>query len=57
MFPLNRPEVMIARADDKFDSEGNLRDQITTAKIRELLDSLIEWTRALQARKPALAQR
>jgi chromate reductase len=57
MFPLNRPEVMIARADDKFDSEGNLRDQLTTAKIRELLDSLIEWTRALQARKPALAQR
>jgi len=55
MFPLNRPEVMIARADDKFDKEGNLKDQLTTQKIRELLESLIEWTRVLQKTKPALA--
>jgi chromate reductase, NAD(P)H dehydrogenase (quinone) len=56
MFPLNRPEVMIARAAEKFDNEGNLKDQLTTHKIRELLESLIEWTRALQKTQPALAR-
>jgi chromate reductase len=55
MFPLNRPEVMIARADGKFDSEGNLKDRLTTQKIRELLEALIEWTKVLQKAKPALA--
>lgn len=57
MFPLNKPEVMIAHADEKFDNEGNLKDQLTTQKIRELLESLIEWTKALQKTKPALAER
>ena len=51
MFPLNQPEVMIAHAKDKFDSEGNLEDQITTQKIRELLESLTEWTKLLRKAK------
>jgi chromate reductase, NAD(P)H dehydrogenase (quinone) len=57
MFPLNQPEVMISYAEDKFDNEGNLTDQITTQKIRELLESLMEWTKALRKTKPALAGR
>jgi chromate reductase, NAD(P)H dehydrogenase (quinone) len=57
MFPLNKPEVMIAHADEKFDNEGNLKDQLTAQKIRELLEALIEWTKALQKTKPALAGR
>lgn len=48
MFPLNQPEVMIAHANDKFDNEGNLKDPITTQKIRELLEALTEWTKSLQ---------
>jgi chromate reductase len=52
MFPLNRPEVMISHAEDKFDNEGNLKDQITTQKIRELLETLTEWTKSLQKAKP-----
>jgi len=56
MFPVNRPEVMIARAGEKFDSDGNLKDQVTTQKIRELLEALIEWTKTLQKTKPALAE-
>ena len=56
MFPLNRPEVMIARADEKFDNEGNLKDPLTTQKIRELLESLTEWTKGLQKTKPALGE-
>ena len=51
MFPLNQPEVMISHAEDKFDHEGNLKDQITTQKIRELLETLTEWTKSLQKAK------
>ena len=51
MFPLNQPEVMIAQAAEKFDHEGNLKDQITTQKIRELLETLTEWTKSLQKAK------
>ena len=51
MFPLNQPEVMIAQAAEKFDHEGNLKDQITTQKIRELLETLTEWTKSLQKSK------
>jgi chromate reductase len=48
MFPLNQPEVMIANADEKFDDEGNLRDETTAQKIRELLEALADWTRKLR---------
>lgn len=43
---------MIPHAEDKFDHEGNLIDQITSQKIRELLETLIEWTKSLQKAKP-----
>ncbi len=48
MFPLNQPEVMIAHADHKFDKDGNLKDEQTTEKIRELLLALEDWTRRLK---------
>ena len=47
---------MIAHADDKFDNEGNLKDQLTIQKIRELLETLVEWTKSLQRVKPELAR-
>ena len=49
MFPINRPEVMIGNAADKFDAEGNLTDETTREHIRKQLESLIDWTRKLQA--------
>jgi chromate reductase, NAD(P)H dehydrogenase (quinone) len=51
MFPLNQPEVMIAYAEDRFDDKGNLKDQETTQKIRQLLKSLTEWTKLLEKTK------
>ena len=48
MFPLNQPEVMIANADEKFDMDGNLKDEKTAQKIRELLQALADWTRMLK---------
>jgi chromate reductase len=52
MFPLNQPEVMIANADEKFDEQGNLKDEKTAQKIRELLEALAGWTRALKKARP-----
>jgi chromate reductase, NAD(P)H dehydrogenase (quinone) len=44
VFPLNRPEVMIPNAADKFDKEGNLVDETTRVKIKELVETLVRWT-------------
>ena len=49
MYALNRPEVMIARAKEKFDAEGNLTDLETRDRIRTLVDALVAWTRRLGA--------
>ena len=48
-FALNQPEVMVPFAQDKFDEDGNLKDPKTKEKIRELLESLVAWTRRLKA--------
>jgi len=45
MLSMNKPEVMIANASQKFDEAGNLVDQDTRKHIRELLESLVSWTR------------
>jgi len=48
---LNRPEVMIAMANTKFDEHGKLTDEKTRAFIQKLLVSLAGWTRRLQGDK------
>ncbi len=45
MCPMNQPEVMVPFAQDKVDSGGRLTDEKTRKKIRELLESLVAWTR------------
>jgi len=45
MLPLNKPEVMIGNASQRFDEAGNLVDEDTKKHIRELLESLVNWTR------------
>jgi chromate reductase len=47
MYPLNRPEVMVPFANDKINNDGKVTDPKTKEKIRELLESLIVWTRRL----------
>ena len=48
MFPLNKPEVIISRAQEKFDAQGNLTEEPTREQIRKLLIALGEWTWQLQ---------
>ena len=45
MLPLNQPEVMVSFAQDKVDSKGRVTDENTRKRIKELLESLVAWTR------------
>lgn len=48
MYPVNRPEVIVPFAPDKIDHDGRVTDEKTRRKIRELLESLVAWTRRLK---------
>ena len=47
MFPVNRPEVMIGNAAERFDAQGNLTDEKTKELIGNLLRNLVDWTRRI----------
>jgi len=44
MFPVNKPEVLIAQAPNKFDAAGKLTDQQTRDIIAQLMVALRDWT-------------
>jgi chromate reductase len=44
LFPVNKPEVFITQAANKFDAEGRLTDQPTRDIIAQLLVALRDWT-------------
>jgi len=48
MYLLNQPEVMVPFAQDKIDKDGKVTDLKTREKIKELLQSLIIWTKRLK---------
>ena len=48
MYPLNRPEVMISNAAQRFDPQGHLTDEGLRTRIRQLLEALMAWTRRLR---------
>lgn len=48
MYPLNKPEVLIAQAAQRFDEQGNLTDEKTRQYIRQLVEGLVEWTLVLK---------
>lgn len=47
MIPINQPEVMIGKAQERFDAQGNLTDDATREFIRQLLENLVAWTRRI----------
>lgn len=47
MHPVNQPEVMIAKANEKFDADGNLTDETSKKLLQQLLQNLVDWTRRL----------
>ena len=49
MHPLNKPEVMIGNAAEKFGPSGQLTDRMTRQFIRHQLEALVAWSRRLRA--------
>lgn len=47
--PLGKPEVLVARAEQAFDSEGRLIDEAARAFLRDLLAALLHWVRRVTA--------
>src|SRR5881396_3963112 len=49
MYALNQPEVLINHANQKFDAKGNLTDEPTRERIRQMLAALIDLTHRVPA--------
>jgi len=48
MYPINRPQLLVTNAKDKFNENLQLTDEETLQTLRDVLSSLVEWTRKLQ---------
>lgn len=48
MHPINRPEVMISNAAEKFDENGKLTDESTRKHIAKAVEALVQWTLRLK---------
>jgi len=47
MHPLNKPEVLIFQAQNKFDAAGRLTDDVARGLIADLMAALLRWTRLI----------
>ena len=47
MYPVNRPEVMISNATQRFDVHGRLVDETSRKRVGRLVEALVAWTRLL----------
>jgi chromate reductase len=47
MYPINKPQVIVTFAQDKFDANGKLLDDNTEKFLGQLLENLVKWTRKL----------
>ncbi len=50
LLPLNKPEVFVNNAMQKFDEQGRLTDEPTRQYVRKLVGALAAWTRRLRGR-------
>jgi chromate reductase len=48
MHPVNKPEVLVTFANQKFDQNDRLTDEKTKELTKNLLDTLVVWTRKLR---------
>jgi chromate reductase, NAD(P)H dehydrogenase (quinone) len=48
LWPLNKPEVLIAQAQNKFDAQGNLTDEATKKVIAEQMVAFVAWMKKLR---------
>ena len=50
MHPVNRPEVFVTFASQKFDEKGNLTDAKTLELVKSLLENLVDMARKMEVR-------
>ncbi|HYM01548.1 MAG TPA: NAD(P)H-dependent oxidoreductase [Stellaceae bacterium] len=48
MFPLNKPEILIAQAAGRFNEQGQLTDATTRDMLRQFMTALRDWTLRLR---------
>ena len=48
MYPVNKPEVMLAFAAENVDADGRLTNEQTRTLIRQLIEALVTWTNTLK---------
>ncbi|MDO8688372.1 MAG: hypothetical protein Q7K41_07280, partial [Dehalococcoidales bacterium] len=48
MHPVNKPEIFVTLANQKFDDKGTLTDEKTREFVKKLLEALVTWTRKLK---------
>ncbi len=45
MYPINQPQLLLAKAGEKFDADLKLVDSASLKTLQSLLAALVEWTR------------
>lgn len=48
MLPLNKPEVFIMQAQNKFNPDLELVDEYSRQSVKRLLQALVDWTRLIK---------
>jgi hypothetical protein len=46
-----QPELLVSRANEKFDTEGKLTDETTRALLRKFLEAFRAWTLLFRSTK------
>lgn len=44
IYPINEPQLLLARAQDAFDRDGKLRDPQARETLKNVLQNLVDWT-------------
>lgn len=51
MIDMKRPEVLVQKAYEKFDKEGNLKDESTIQQVKKFLNAFAEWIDRVSLKK------
>ena len=51
MIDMKRPEVLVQKASEKFDNEGNLIDQPTIQQVKKFLNAFVAWINRVSIKK------
>lgn len=49
MYAMNQPQLLVAEARGKFDSEPKLTDDKVRARLRDFVMALVDWTKRMQS--------